>query len=573
MYEPARLAAVARSGLLEAAKQDSWDTLTALAARLLHAPMAFLTVVDDDRSNWLATCGVDATDAERPGGPVGGSFCQYVIADHAPFAVSDASVHPRTMRNPAVTDMGVRAWAGFPVVDSLGYALGSFCVMDVAAREWSEDDLTTLGVLAQAASSQISLFAAVRAEAQSQADLMGVVSRRLGTVVSSGSEMPWECDGSGCLTYAAVALQEYFGYAPAAMVGLSLFDLTHPDQHPYLRQLLTTGAGWEQETFRCVRRDGAELWMQGTAIALIGQHGQLLGFTGSCHPLSASATEARRLHDIGLRVRKVLAGDALRPVYQPILSVSSGRLLGAEGLSRFPASYGLGPARWFTDAADVGLGVELELHAVAVILAGATRLPEDVYVSVNVSPASLVSPALLTVLTASPISVDRLVVEVTEHVGIEDYDDLRAPLAQLRALGVRLAVDDAGAGYASFQHILTLAPEFIKLDRSIVSGMHEDAARRALAAALVMFALEIGSTVIAEGIEVIPEFRTAQALSIDAVQGFLFGQPSDDWTVWNEWHAHGPLYRLDDTSEPVLRVPGEERAGGGSSSRTTEKCP
>jgi PAS domain S-box-containing protein len=557
VYEPARLAAVARSGLLEAAKQDSWDSLTVLAARLLHAPMAFLTVVDGDRSNWLATCGVDVTDVERPGGPVAGSFCQYVIADRGPFAVSDASVHPRTMRNLAVTDMGVRAWAGFPVVDSLGHALGSFCVMDVAAREWSEDDLTTLGVLAQAASSQIALFAAVRAEAQSQAELMGVVSRRLGTVVSSGSEMPWECDESGCLTYADIALQEYFGYAPAAMVGLSLFDLTHPDQHPHLRQLLTTGAGWKQETFRCVRRNGTELWMQGTAIALTGQNGQPLGFTGSCHPLSGSATEARRLSDISLRVREVLAGDALHPVYQPILSVSSGRLLGAEGLSRFHTPHGLGPDRWFADANDVGLAVELELHAVGVILAGATRLPKDVYVSVNVSPAALVSPALLAVLTASQISPDRLVVEITEHVGIADYDHLRGPIAELRALGVRLAVDDAGAGYSSFQHILSLAPEFIKLDRSIVSGMHKDAARRALATALVMFALEIGSTVIAEGIEVVPELQTAQALSIDAVQGDLFGKPANDWTVWYEWHARGPFYRLDDTSEPVLRLPGE----------------
>jgi serine phosphatase RsbU (regulator of sigma subunit) len=171
VYDPARLGAVARSGLLEAAKQDSWDGLTALAARLLHAPMAFLTVVDEDRSSWLASCGVDVSHVERPGGPVAGSFCQYVIADRAPFAVSDASIHPRTMRNPAVTEMGVRAWAGFPVVDSDGHALGSFCVMDVVAREWSEDDLATLDVLAQAASSQISLFAALRAEAQSQAEL------------------------------------------------------------------------------------------------------------------------------------------------------------------------------------------------------------------------------------------------------------------------------------------------------------------------------------------------------------------------------------------------------------------
>jgi serine phosphatase RsbU (regulator of sigma subunit) len=178
VYDPARLAAVARSGLLEAAKQDSWNRLTSLAARLLRAPMAFLTVVDDQTSRWLSSCGIDVSGVADPGGPVAGSFCQYVIADRAPFAVADASTHPRTGRNPAVTEMGVRAWAGFPVVDADGHALGSFCVMDVVAREWSDDDLRTLGVLAQAASSQISLFAAVRAEAHSQAELL--VSQQAG---------------------------------------------------------------------------------------------------------------------------------------------------------------------------------------------------------------------------------------------------------------------------------------------------------------------------------------------------------------------------------------------------------
>jgi serine phosphatase RsbU (regulator of sigma subunit) len=169
--DPRRLAAVAGSGLLDLAQQDSWDGLTALASRLLGAPMAFLTVVDDATSSWLSTCGVDTSGTDRPGGPVAGSFCQYVIADRAPFAVSDASTHPRTRHNPAVTDLGVRAWAGFPVFDADGQALGSFCVMDSVVRTWSEDDLATLGVLAQAASSQISLFGVVRAEARGQAEL------------------------------------------------------------------------------------------------------------------------------------------------------------------------------------------------------------------------------------------------------------------------------------------------------------------------------------------------------------------------------------------------------------------
>jgi GAF domain-containing protein len=171
VLDPARLAAVERTGLLDSAKQDSWDGLTALAARLLRAPMAFLTVVDAERSFWLATCGVDTSAPGSRQNPVSESFCQYVIADRAPFAVGDAAAHARTASNPSVAVMGVRAWAGFPVLDPDGHALGSFCVMDVVPRQWSQDDLATLEVLARAASSQIALFAAVQAEARVQADL------------------------------------------------------------------------------------------------------------------------------------------------------------------------------------------------------------------------------------------------------------------------------------------------------------------------------------------------------------------------------------------------------------------
>ena len=87
VLDPLRLTAVADSGLLEQAQQDGWDGLTALASRLLDAPMAFLTVVDDATSSWLSTCGVDTSGTDRPGGPVEGSFCQYVIADGEPLIV------------------------------------------------------------------------------------------------------------------------------------------------------------------------------------------------------------------------------------------------------------------------------------------------------------------------------------------------------------------------------------------------------------------------------------------------------------------------------------------------------
>jgi EAL domain-containing protein (putative c-di-GMP-specific phosphodiesterase class I) len=258
--------------------------------------------------------------------------------------------------------------------------------------------------------------------------------------------------------------------------------------------------------------------------------------------------ELRRRAVVSARIGSVLAGSALRVVFQPIISTETGRLVGAEALSRFeavnPADPPDPPDAVFAEAASVGLGVELELFAVRVALQGAVALPEDLYVSLNVSPAALLSPQLTDCLLDSLVPLDRVVLEITEHVSVPDYDVLAARADDLRGLGVRLAVDDAGAGFASFRHILRLCPEYIKLDRTLIENISEDPARRALAAAVVLFAFEMGSAVVAEGVETLAELRTAQTLGIDAAQGFLLGRPTDDWTTWAEWHHRGPLFRL-----------------------------
>jgi EAL domain-containing protein (putative c-di-GMP-specific phosphodiesterase class I) len=161
-----------------------------------------------------------------------------------------------------------------------------------------------------------------------------------------------------------------------------------------------------------------------------------------------------------------------------------------------------------------------------------------------VGPQTLLRSELLELVLTAGISSSRIVLEITEHASITEYDEVLAAVAALRALGVRLAVDDAGAGYASFRHILRLAPEIIKLDRSLIAGLHQDPALRALAAAVVTFALETSATVTAEGIETPEELRCAQDLGIHGAQGYLFGKPAADWSTWNEWHARGAVYSV-----------------------------
>jgi CheY-like chemotaxis protein len=136
-----------------------------------------------------------------------------------------------------------------------------------------------------------------------------------------------------------------------------------------------------------------------------------------------------------------------------------------------------------------------------------------------------VSPGFIAALTARDVACDRVVVELTEHVEIARYDDLRDALAALRRVGVRIAVDDAGAGYASFQHILELRPDFIKLDRGIVRGVAIDPVRRALAAAVAEFARDIHATVIAEGVENANEVLALRAAGVTCGQGYYFAAP------------------------------------------------
>ncbi len=200
------------------------------------------------------------------------------------------------------------------------------------------------------------------------------------------------------------------------------------------------------------------------------------------------------------------------------------RLRGFESLSRFDIEPRHTPDRWFDKAARAGLGQELELLAITKALAALNRLPGECSLSVNCSPELILSGQLSPVL--APLSdLSRVVLEVTEHAAVHDYGALADALAPYRQHGARLAVDDAGAGYSSMRHILNLAPEIIKLDMSITHCIDTDDKRRALARGLTSFAHEIGSLVIAEGVETFSELEQLQRLSVDCAQGYLLSKP------------------------------------------------
>ncbi|CCG05707.1 EAL domain-containing protein [Blastococcus saxobsidens] len=237
-------------------------------------------------------------------------------------------------------------------------------------------------------------------------------------------------------------------------------------------------------------------------------------------------------------LRHLFTGDGTSVVVQPIRRLAGNIIVGYEALSRFGGGQrGLIPADTvFEEARQLGLGVELELATARSALGLLPYIAAPSYLSVNLSPAALVDPRTADLFAG--VKTRRVVLELTEHEQVEDYAALSRALRSLRKRGVRLAVDDAGAGFASLQHISLLNPDLIKLDRALIRAVQEDPSRRALVRAMVQFAHETSATLIAEGIEHEAERRQLIELGVELGQGFLLGHPAppDQWL-----HRRSPL--------------------------------
>jgi EAL domain-containing protein (putative c-di-GMP-specific phosphodiesterase class I)/DNA-binding response OmpR family regulator len=228
----------------------------------------------------------------------------------------------------------------------------------------------------------------------------------------------------------------------------------------------------------------------------------------------------RREADTRSRLALVLSTRAFHPVFQPVVELADRQVIGFEALTRF--ADGVEPDVRFAEAALSGLGLDFEIAAIEAALGASTGLPAGGFISLNASPALVLDAKRLGPVLAA---TDRpIVLELTEHARIDDYADLRAAL-DTYGPQVSVAVDDAGAGYASLRHILELRPAFVKLDLSIVTGIEHDPVRQALVSALVYFAVKTSSELIAEGIETETEAAVLQELGISFGQGYLFGRP------------------------------------------------
>jgi len=215
----------------------------------------------------------------------------------------------------------------------------------------------------------------------------------------------------------------------------------------------------------------------------------------------------------------------IEPVYQPIVSLATGDLAGYEALARFPGNPERTPIAWFAQAQRCGLGPKLEAAAISAVLDHPQR-PADTFLGVNLSPSALSSAEVQAVL---PEDLTGLVIEITEQERVVDETLLQEALAEVRARGGKVAVDDAGAGYAGLRQVMNIQPDIIKLDRSLVANCHQDAAKGALIESFVRFARRTGATVCAEGVENPDELRALADLDVTYGQGFVLARPARPW--------------------------------------------
>ena len=231
--------------------------------------------------------------------------------------------------------------------------------------------------------------------------------------------------------------------------------------------------------------------------------------------------ERERTRAAAARIDSIIARVAFMAVFQPIVDMDTGETVGFESLTRF--ADGTPPDVRFAEADAAGRGLELEAACLAASVEAARELPAGTWLSLNVSPALVSAPSQLGPIIAA--ADRRVVLEITEHVPVDDYPRLAQALRGLDG-DIRLAVDDAGAGYAGLKHILEIRPHIVKLDVALVRSVDTDIARQALIGSLISFATRTDATVLAEGVETAREFESLRQMGVTLGQGYLLGRPA-----------------------------------------------
>lgn len=461
-----------------------------------------------------------------------------------------------------------RLAAALPIIAILAsLAVAVIHYRDIAAHPVG---IATAAVIVTATARQMHLYVreahALSAERQARLGLAAEINERASTLFSLQRLMPGQTLEETARAVCLEALQldgidlaairvygpdgsvvpvavEGLGPRSASLVGVAL----RPTHAARVRARAVDGLwerSWEQidNPYHQVLRD---LGVHRTVNAALRWHDAIIGDIGlgTCSAGSAASLRDRlstveefavvasallgpaiadrdRADGVRQSIKGIIKARSFHPVFQPIVDLASREVVAYEALTRFDS--GQRPDLCFADAWSVGLGAELEFAAIEAAIEAAHHLPSGVFLDINASPRLIAhTERLASILSAAG---RPLVLEVTEHEVVDDYDQLREAMRKL-GRDVRVAVDDAGAGVANFGHIIDLRPDFVKLDISLVRGVNVNLGRQALIVAMRHFSRTAGCRLIAEGVETADEAATLTSLGVEFGQGFLFGHP------------------------------------------------
>ncbi|WP_412061767.1 PAS domain-containing protein [Rubrivirga sp. IMCC45206] len=249
--DPARLATLRESELLDSLPEEAFDRLTRLAARVLGVPTTLLSLVENDRQFFKSQVGLPEPWAQWRETPLSHSFCQYVVGTGEPLVVEDARLDPVLHDNEAIADLSAVAYAGVPLTTPEGHVLGSFCAIDDHARAWAPEDLEALGDLAAMAMTEINLRSSLR-------------NHRL--LTENASDMISTHSLAGVYRYASPAARTLLGREPESLVGRFAYDLIHPDDQAAVQEGHAAALADESRTsttrYRLRRADGTYVWVE-----------------------------------------------------------------------------------------------------------------------------------------------------------------------------------------------------------------------------------------------------------------------------------------------------------------------
>jgi PAS domain S-box-containing protein len=357
----------------------------------------------------------------------------------------------------------------------------------------------------------------------------------LEVTVSASSDWLWETDADNRYTYCSPGVEDLLGHSSADMLGwpLDRFVAENDAARVMAATRSCKAAGIPLRDVEAVwqHRQGHPVVLRGSVSPIFDEHGRAVGLRGS-RRLVVEGADPYKVERA--RVSEAISSGGVRVALQPIVGLPDGQIAGVEALARFDD--GRGPDVWFREARVTGQGIELERMTFAMALAHFHDMPEGVYLSVNASPELVSDPSFgAELIKVHGTHLSRLVIEITEHESISDYTAVNEALRPLREMGCRVAVDDAGAGYASLIHVLELLPDIIKIDKELLAGLDRDRARRSLVTALVLLALDLGATVTAEGVETAEELAVLGLLGVDCAQGYFLARPTADVEQWLGW--------------------------------------